>query len=434
VLILAAATLMLVMGPTKPERNDAIERAVSMLVVGCPCPLLLASPLAIMCGLSRAARAGIAIKAGKFLEAIRQVRTVVFDKTGTVTTGNIKVVGVDTVPGFEGGEARLMTLAAAAEVKSNHPLAQAVLREAKARNLPAAEPASFEQVGGLGVKAEHDGRKLVVGSRKLMEKELGAEAFAAQSAALTGGLDDGRLHVFVAVDGKLSGLLRMEDTIRDDAAETVARLKEMGIERIVLLTGDRKAVAERVGAAVGITEVRADLLPEQKIAFIRELQAEGLKVAMVGDGVNDAPALGAADVGIAVGDTATDVALEVANASILSGHLRQLPFFLDVSRATVSTVHWNLGIACGFNAIALLASGAGLFAAAVAAVVHVIATLVIILNSLSLNRRSERPAGEDADSDANAYGGGPAVEAASMRFLRREPATPAASVPATARP
>jgi heavy metal translocating P-type ATPase len=389
ILILAAAVFFLTFDRfDNNARSDAARRAIAILVVGCPCPLILASPIAILCGLSRAARSGVAVKAGAFLEAVAGVKTVVFDKTGTLTTGKIRVVSVDPIG--SGSAEDVLRAAAVAEVRSNHPLAQAILAEAKNRGLTAGEPTAFEQVGGLGVRAEFDGKKVLVGSRKLMEQALGVEAFTAAAAAVPA--DDARLHVYVAVDGRLAGVVRMEDTVREDAAAVIARLKEEGVERFCLLTGDRREVAERVAKQVGITEVHGDLLPQEKIRFIQEQQARGQKVAMIGDGVNDAPALVAADVGVAVGDTATDVALEAANAAILSGSLKPLPFFFAISRKTASTIYWNLGLATGFNVIALGLAALGYLRADVAAVIHVIATVVVIINSLSLNKIGDQPA------------------------------------------
>jgi Cd2+/Zn2+-exporting ATPase len=400
ILLLATLVCWMAWGPTAEEKKDAVSRAVSVLVIGCPCPMLLAAPLAILCGLSRAARSGIAIKAGEFLEAVGQVSVAVFDKTGTLTTGKVRVVSVDPVAGGP-SDSELLAMAASAEIRSNHPLALAILREAKTRLLKADEPTSFEQVGGLGVKALVGGRSVLVGSRKLIEKELGADAAAEQFKRMTISADDPTLHVYVFADGQAAGVIRMEDTVRDDAAAVVARLRSMGIERFVLLTGDRQSVAERVAASVGVREVHGDLMPQDKIDFIRRLQAQGLKVVMVGDGINDAPALVAADVGIAAGDTATEVALEASNAAILSGSLRPLPFFLGISRETNNTINRNLGIATGFNVIALAICAAGYVGVAEASGAHVAATVGILISSLALNKYVlPEPVGAAAAADA----------------------------------
>ena len=346
-------------GGPEPAPTLAILNAVAVLIVACPCALGLATPTAIMVGIGRGAQDGILIRSAEALERAHHVDTVVLDKTGTITEGRPKVTGIERVPGATGGqpigENDLMRLVASAERGSEHPYAGAVLREAERRGLTLAWPEHFTAIPGRGVEATVEGRLLLVGTAELLaSRGAGRDSLPDRIEAATA---DGETPLLVAVDGEVAGLITVADPVRATARAGIARLRARGVD-VVMLTGDRHAAARAVARSVGIDRVIARVQPEGKTRIVRELQAEGRVVAMVGDGINDAPALAQADVGIAIG-TGTDVALETAGVTLMRADIGGVDGAIGLSRATIRTMRQNLGWAFAYN-VALIPVAAGI--------------------------------------------------------------------------
>ena len=326
--------------------NEAILFAITVVVITCPDALGLATPTAIMVGTGLGARRGVLFKNAIALETAAHIDIVVMDKTGTLTKGEPEVTDVIAV-GIDAD--RLIALVAAVERESEHPLAQSIVSEAERRAVPTLRAENFESVPGHGALADVDGHRVVVGNRRLMEREkieLGELADRRQELA-----EGGRTAVIAAVDGRAAGLVGMADAPRPTAAAAVAELRRLGAE-VVMLTGDNEATAKRIGSLLGVTTVIADVLPGDKSAKVAELQAQGKKVAMVGDGVNDAPALAQADIGVAIG-AGTDVAIETADIVLMRSDPLDVAVALQIGRGTVRKMRQNLGWAIGYNAIAL---------------------------------------------------------------------------------
>jgi len=330
-------------GP-EPRAAYAIVNAVAVLIIACPCALGLATPMSIMVGTGRGAAAGVLIKNAEALEVMEQIDTLVVDKTGTLTEGKPKLVTAEPAAGFE--ETELLGLAAGIERGSEHPLAAAIVGGATARGIAVAPSEEFKSVTGKGVVGRVSGRAVALGNRRLME-DIGV-AFGGLSERADGLRRDGQTVMFVAVDGRSAGLVGVADPIKASTPEALELLRASGL-RIVMLTGDSRATAEAVARRLGITEIEAEVLPEQKIAVVKRLQAEGRKVAMAGDGVNDAPALAQAEVGIAMG-TGTDVAMQSADVTLVKGDLRGIARARRLSRATMRNIRQNLFFAFVYNA------------------------------------------------------------------------------------
>jgi P-type Cu2+ transporter len=326
--------------------DEAILFAITVVVITCPDALGLATPTAIMVGTGLGAKRGVLFKNAMALETSAHIDTVVMDKTGTLTKGEPEVTDVIT-DGVD--DQRMLSLVAAVERESEHPLAQAIVTEAERRAVPTLVAADFDSVPGHGAIATVDGQRVVVGNRRLMEREgidLGVLAERREHLA-----EGGRTAVVVGIDGAAAGLIGMADAPRDTAADSVAALRELGVE-VVMLTGDNEATARRIGELLGVTTVIAEVLPGDKASKVAELQAAGRRVAMVGDGVNDAPALAQADVGIAIG-AGTDVAIETADVVLMRSDPLDVPVALQIGRGTLRKMRQNLGWAIGYNAIAL---------------------------------------------------------------------------------
>ncbi len=352
VVALATAVVWALVGP-EPRLSYALTTAVSVLIIACPCALGLATPMSVMVGVGRGARAGVLVKNAEALQRLEHADAIVFDKTGTLTAGRPAVTEVRPAPGMD--EAELLRLAASLERASEHPIADAVVRAAADRGLALADVAGFESRLGEGVVGEVEGRRVAIGGARLVAAE-GADAapLYADAATLR---EKGAIVVFVAVERALAGLIAVADPIKPAAAGAVRALKADGV-RLVMLTGDARATAEAVAAAVGIEAVEAEVSPEQKASVVRRLQSEGHVVAMAGDGINDAPALAAADVGIAMGAGA-DVAIESAGLTLLGGDLAALARARRLSRAVMRNIRQNLGFAFAYNLAAVpLAAGA----------------------------------------------------------------------------
>jgi Cu+-exporting ATPase len=344
----------LAFGPA-PAFTLALLNAIGVLIIACPCALGLATPTSIMVGTGKAAEHGVLFRRAEALERLPAVRTMVLDKTGTLTEGKPRVTGVITVPGGP-DEATIVRLAASAERSSEHPLGAAIVRFAREeRGLDLAEALAFEAEPGQGISADVEGRRVLVGNAGYL-RSRGVDPALLEPAAREAA-SGARTPVFVAIDGRACGLVAVADTVKPEAAETVAWLRGKGIE-VVMLTGDDEATARSIAGAVGIDRVLADVRPDEKAAQIRRLQGQGKVVAMVGDGINDAPALAQADVGIAIG-TGTDVAIESGTVTLMSGDLLGLQTALAVSRATMRNIRQNLFWAFAYN-VALVPVAGGL--------------------------------------------------------------------------
>jgi Cu+-exporting ATPase len=356
--------------------NLAFSAAVAVLIIACPCALGLATPTALLVGTGRGAQLGVLIKGPEVLESTRRVDTVVLDKTGTVTTGRMSVVDV-------AGHEDALRLAGAVEDASEHPIAQAIARAARERlgALPAVD--GFASREGLGVEGVVEGRGVQVGRPSLMA-ERGLRVPEGLDAARRAAEAQGRTAVLVAWDGEVRGVLSVADTVKPASAEAVAALKRLGLTP-VLLTGDNAATARAVAAEVGIDEVIAEVLPAEKAEVVRRLQAEGRVVAMVGDGVNDAPALAQADLGLAIG-TGTDVAIEASDLTLVSGDLRAAADAIRLSRSTLRTIKQNLGWAFGYNVAALPLAAAGLLNPVLAGAAMALSSVSVVANALRLRR------------------------------------------------
>ncbi|MEW1758474.1 heavy metal translocating P-type ATPase [Streptomyces cyaneofuscatus] len=360
----------------------AFTAAVAVLIIACPCALGLATPTALMVGTGRGAQLGILIKGPEVLETTRRVDTIVLDKTGTVTTGKMTLLAVHTADGTD--ENDVLRLAGAVEHSSEHPIAQAVAAGATERlgdgsTLPT--PEDFTNIPGLGVQGVVDGHTVLVGRPRLLA-DAGIALPPELAAALTGAGEQGRTAVAVAWDGAARGVLGVADAVKDGSATAVAQLRALGL-RPVLLTGDNRAVAEAVAREVGIDEVHAEVLPEEKVDVVKRLQAAGRSVAMVGDGVNDAAALATADLGLAMG-TGTDAAIEASDLTLVRGDLKVTADAIRLSRRTLSTIRGNLFWAFGYNVAALPLAASGLLNPMIAGAAMAFSSVFVVTNSLRL--------------------------------------------------
>ena len=360
---------------------ESFVRAMILLVAASPCALALATPSAVLSGIARAARSGVLIKGGAHLENAGTAQVVVFDKTGTLTKGKPEVTDVWSTG--EVGEDELLRLAAAIETRSGHPLAAAIVRAAEEHALVLPEVDAFDSIKGKGVRASIAGAELLVGNVKLM-----ADAGIALPAALAARHEalerDGKTSMLVAKDGELVGVIAVRDEPREAAKATIAALKAQGVKHTVMLTGDNGRVAEALARELGLDEVHAELLPEDKATQIEALKSRYGKVIMVGDGVNDAPAMAVADVGIAMGGAGSDVALETADIALMADDLTKLPYAIALSRASRRMIVQNLVISLGVIALLVPSALLGLATIAIAIVVHESSTLVVVANALRL--------------------------------------------------
>ncbi|MFH8471707.1 heavy metal translocating P-type ATPase [Streptomyces sp. NPDC018000] len=379
VLVLAVATLIAWLLVTD-DVTAAFTAAVAVLIIACPCALGLATPTALMVGTGRGAQLGILIKGPEVLETTRRVDTIVLDKTGTVTTGRMTLQDIHPAPGTD--ETQLLRLAGALEHSSEHPIAQAVAAGATERvGGPLPAPRDFANIAGLGVRGTVDGHQVLVGRPQLL-----ADAGIAVPGTLSGSVADaaaqGRTAIAVAWDRQARGVLTVADAVKESSAAAVAELRALGL-RPVLLTGDNRAVADAVARIVGIDEVHAEVLPEEKVHVIERLRAQGRCVAMVGDGVNDAAALATADLGLAMG-TGTDAAIEASDLTLVRGDLKVAADAIRLSRRTLATIKGNLFWAFGYNAAALPLAAFGLLNPMIAGAAMACSSVFVVTNSLRL--------------------------------------------------
>jgi Cu+-exporting ATPase len=373
-------------GPA-PRAVFALLNFVAVLIIACPCAMGLATPTAIMVATGRGAERGILVRSGESLETIHRVDTFVFDKTGTLTNGRPETTDILPGPGFEPAE--LLALAASVENGSEHPLGQAVVRRARAEGVPIETARDFRALEGMGVEGVVAGRRVLAGSLRLIEAEgVDASALAAESGRLAG---EGKTVAFVAVDGRPAGLLALADTLKAGAREAVEALHRAG-RRVIMLTGDNARTARALAAAAGIDDVRAEVLPGDKAEVIRKLQAEGRRVAMVGDGINDAPALAQADVGLALG-TGTDVAMASSDITLMSGELGTVVAAVELSRKAIRTIRQNLFWAFVYNVVGIPVAAGALYPffgvlldPMIASAAMAMSSVSVVSNSLRLRR------------------------------------------------
>ena len=376
--------LVLVIGALVWAFTHDLTRVIAVFVVSCPCAFILATPTAMVAALSAAARLGILIKNVADIELAAKINAFVFDKTGTLTTGQLAVSRLAPIGNTKPAE--LLLLAASAEKYSNHPTAKALATLAGEAGVPLAEPKDFAETAGRGVKAEINGAKILVGRAQWL-KDNGIDAGFEKTVDV--GETEGWSLIFVAQNGKCVGWVGMQDQTRAEAKEALADLKDAGVRRIAMVSGDRHVVATRVAAEIGCEEVQGDCLPQNKVDFVRAMKAKGYKVAVVGDGVNDAPALAAGDISIAMGAAGSEVAIHSATIALMNNDLRRLPFLVKLSRSTRAVINQNFLFGVVFIIAGLSASAFGIIGPITAAILHVFGTLIVIFNSARLVRKGE---------------------------------------------
>jgi Cd2+/Zn2+-exporting ATPase len=363
--------------------RESFLRAMTLLVAASPCALALGTPATILAGVAQAARNGVLVKGGQHLENLGRLKAIAFDKTGTVTHGQPEVTGIVAFQESGWKEPDLLSLVAGAESRSAHPLAQAIVRSAKTQGLSASVMGKVESLTGRGLRAVSNGKTIWIGNQKLMDEAgvtLSSDALSkAQSFE-----EAGKSIMWIAENQTAIGLIALADTLRHEAALTMNALKEIGVEHTIMLTGDNVRSASAIAAQVGLSEYRADLMPEDKLTVIRGLVNEYGQVAMIGDGVNDAPALANATVGIAMGGAGTDVALETADVALMGDDLSKLPFAVGLGRATRAIIVQNLFIALGVIALLIVTSLTGIVSIGIAVIFHEGSTLVVVMNALRL--------------------------------------------------
>jgi Cd2+/Zn2+-exporting ATPase len=401
--------LVLVIGALVWAFTRDLERVIAVLVVACPCAFILATPTAMVAALSAAARLGILIKNVADIELAAKINAFIFDKTGTLTTGQLAVSRLAPVEGVQ--PADLLRIAATAEKYSNHPTAKALANIAADVGLTLPEPKNFTETAGRGVKAEVDGAKVFVGRAQWL-KDNGVTEDVLKSVDVNE--TEGYSLIFVARDGKCIGWVGMQDMTRPEAKESLAALKENGVRRIAMISGDRQPVATRVAAEIGCEEAKGDCLPQTKVDFVKAMKAKGYKVAVVGDGVNDAPALAAGDIGIAMGAAGSEVAIHSATIALMNNDLRRLPFLVQLSRSTRAVINQNFMAGILFIIVGLTLAALGYVGPIVAAILHNVGSFIVIFNSARLVRKgeelehyhphSEMPAGGNSGSRHEATG------------------------------
>jgi Cu+-exporting ATPase len=375
-----------VFGP-EPTLTYAVLNFVAVMIIACPCALGLATPTSIMVGTGKGAENGVLIRSGEALETAHTLNAIVLDKTGTITKGEPSVTDIVETDGFRGDE--ILRLAASAERGSEHPLGEAILRQAKTDGLALEDPTDFNAIPGHGIEAVIGGRKVLLGNMKLMkERMIPIEKIRGKVAALSRG---GKTPMFVAVDGRAAGIIAVADTLKEDSKAALDALHQLDLE-VIMLTGDNKRTADAIAKQIGVDRVLAEVLPEVKANEIKRLQAEGKRVGMVGDGINDAPALAQADVGIAIG-TGTDVAMESADITLISGDLKGVVTAIALSKATIRNIKQNLFWAFAYNTILIPVAAGVLFpffgillSPIFAAAAMGLSSVTVVSNALRLRR------------------------------------------------
>jgi Cd2+/Zn2+-exporting ATPase len=361
-----------------------VLRAITILIVACPCALVLGTPTAVVAAIGNAARQGILIKGGVFLEQMGRLKTLLMDKTGTLTHGKPKVVEINPLDGVD--EKEVLYWAAIAEKRSEHPLARAITEKAEELGLIIPHPLSFENVRGKGVKVQWNSKTIVAGSSEMMKSE-GVEIPESTKELLEAKQSEGLTSLLVTLDHRFLGIISIADTLREGAKEAIDKIREQGVSEIWMLTGDSELVADRIGKQLGI-RYEAKLLPEEKVMRVKEWKKQGQTVAMIGDGVNDAPALAAADIGIAMGAVGTDVAIETADIALMTDELEKIPTAIRLSRKALRVIKENLIFALVFNTVLVFLSAQGWVTMILGAVMHQASSLLVILSSMRLLRKT----------------------------------------------
>lgn len=355
--------------------------SLTVLIVACPCALVLATPTAIIAGIANGARRGILIKGGTSLELAGNITAVAIDKTGTITLGEPRVFRI--VPLGGASEKEVLETAAIAEKLSEHPLGKAIVKKAKEYALDIPDADHFRVIPGQGVIAELNGRRIAIGTQELLA-ESQVDISGATIAFVNQMENEGLTVLPVASNGQIIGLIGMADIVRDEVRKTIGQLEDAGVRRVVMLTGDNPEVARSIADSVGIGEWSARLLPQQKVDYVRKMQEEGYTVAMVGDGVNDAPALAQADLGIAMGITGTDVAMDTADIVLMTGDALKAAEAINLSRKTLRVIKQNLTFALVFNLIGIAAAATGVLSPIAAALFHNFGSVAVVVNSARL--------------------------------------------------
>lgn len=364
------------------ELRDSFYRAMLLLVAASPCALAIGTPASVLSGIARAARNGVLIKGGVHLENLGRSQVMAFDKTGTLTSGDFGVTDVVTFNGAD--ESDLLRIVGSVEQQSSHPLAEAVVEHVREAGIGMESAASLTNIAGRGIESALDGKMVQIGNWKLFAENPDHPHDADVRETIERLENAGRTTMAVSYDGQFIGVLGLADTPRPQAKATLARLRELGVQHLVMLTGDNDDVAQQVGKELGLTDIRAELLPEQKLEAIRELEAEYGEIAMTGDGVNDAPALTTATVGIAMGGAGTAVALETADVALMADDLSKLPFAVGLSRASRRNIQQNLAISLGVIALLIVTSVVGVIELSGAVILHEGSTLLVVFNALRL--------------------------------------------------
>ncbi|WP_212936640.1 heavy metal translocating P-type ATPase [Bacillus hominis] len=365
---------------TPGDFGGALEKMIAVLVIACPCALGLATPTSIMAGSGRSAEYGILFKGGEHLEATHRLDTVILDKTGTVTNGKPVLTDVIVVDGFD--EKEILKLVGAAEKNSEHPLAEAIVEGIKEKGIDIPSSETFEAIPGFGIESVVEGKQLLIGTRRLMKKfNIDIEEVSKSMEELE---REGKTAMLIAIDKEYAGIVAVADTVKDTSKAAIARLKKMGLD-VVMITGDNTQTAQAIAGQVGIDHVIAEVLPEGKAEEVKKLQASGKKVAMVGDGINDAPALATADIGMAIG-TGTDVAMEAADITLIRGDLNSIADAIFMSKMTIRNIKQNLFWALAYNGLGIPIAALGFLAPWVAGAAMAFSSVSVVLNALRLQR------------------------------------------------
>lgn len=365
---------------TPGDFGGALEKMIAVLVIACPCALGLATPTSIMAGSGRSAEYGILFKGGEHLEATHRLDTVILDKTGTVTNGKPTLTDVIVADGFNENE--LLRLVGAAERNSEHPLAEAIVEGIKEKGIDLPNSETFEAIPGFGIESAVEGKQLLIGTRRLMKKfNIDIEEVSKSMEELE---REGKTAMLIAIDKEYAGIVAVADTVKDTSKSAIARLKKMGLD-VVMITGDNTQTAQAIAKQVGIDHVIAEVLPEGKAEEVKKLQANGKKVAMVGDGINDAPALATANIGMAIG-TGTDVAMEAADITLIRGDLNSIADAIFMSKMTIRNIKQNLFWALAYNALGIPIAALGFLAPWVAGAAMAFSSVSVVLNALRLQR------------------------------------------------
>ncbi|HDR7660539.1 heavy metal translocating P-type ATPase [Bacillus wiedmannii] len=365
---------------TPGDFGGALEKMIAVLVIACPCALGLATPTSIMAGSGRSAEYGILFKGGEHLEATHRLDTVILDKTGTVTNGKPVLTDVIVADGFH--EEEILRLVGAAEKNSEHPLAEAIVEGIKEKKIEIPSSETFEAIPGFGIESVVEGKQLLIGTRRLMKKfDIDIEEVSKSMEELE---REGKTAMLIAINKEYAGIVAVADTVKDTSKAAIARLKKMGLD-VVMITGDNTQTAQAIAKQVGIDHVIAEVLPEGKAEEVKKLQAQGKKVAMVGDGINDAPALATADIGMAIG-TGTDVAMEAADITLIRGDLNSIADAIFMSKMTIKNIKQNLFWALAYNGLGIPIAAFGFLAPWVAGAAMAFSSVSVVLNALRLQR------------------------------------------------